>query len=54
MTERRDEVAQQLRRANTAHQASDAYQQHRGPHQRAVAAEMPNADVRLDLLAGGR
>lgn len=54
MTERRDEVAQQLRRANTAHQAADAYQQHRGPHRRAVVADVPNADVRLDLLAGGR
>lgn len=54
MVERRDQVAQQLRRANHAHQAVDAYQQHRDPHHRAIVTDMPNADVRLDLLAGGR
>jgi flagellar biosynthesis/type III secretory pathway chaperone len=54
MVERRDEVAQQLRRVNTAHQAADAYQQHRGPQHRTVVSDIPDADVRLDLLAGGR
>lgn len=54
MVERRDLVAQQLRRANTAHQAADAYQQHRGSHHRTASSGMPDSELSLDLLAGER
>lgn len=53
MIERRDDVAAQLRRANSAHQAVDAYAQHRAPHQHtAISSTHENLSSHLDLTAG--
>lgn len=53
MVERRDQVAAQLRRANTAHQATSAYSQHRMPHKPAPISGPTDVASSLDLTSGG-
>ncbi|MCO6047365.1 hypothetical protein NG895_25975 [Aeoliella sp. ICT_H6.2] len=54
MVERRDQVAAQLRRANSAHQAASAYSQHRTPHSHAPISAPTAPPSHLDLSTGGR
>jgi hypothetical protein len=53
MIERRDQVAEQLRRAGSAHQAVGAYAQHRGPNRSSASSDSSAVLSRLDLTSGG-
>ncbi|MDA8745545.1 hypothetical protein N9N28_13010 [Rubripirellula amarantea] len=54
MVERRDQVADQLRRANSAHHAADAYAQQRTPHARSLNSPDETSASRLDLTTASK